>query len=92
MKYLRKFSSMVFFIAAFYFLVFSFSGMAIAEQTSPKSCVKSCEEKKQVCFNLNPDRRLCENDYQNCLDSCKADGGSSSSSQKGAKSSSPAIN
>lgn len=92
MKHLKKISPMMFFAAVFYFLVFSFSGISIADQTSPKNCAKSCEEKKQVCFNLNPDRRLCENDYQNCLDSCKADGGSSSSSQKGAQSSSPAIN
>lgn len=84
MKQLGKFSLMVFFIAAF-----SFSGISIADQTSPKNCAKSCEEKKQICFNLNPDRRLCENDYQNCLDSCKADSGSSSS-QKGTQSSSTA--
>jgi hypothetical protein len=91
MTQLKKFSLMVFFIAAF-----SFSGISIAEQTSSKECAKSCEEEKQVCFNLNPDRRLCENQYQNCLASCKeeddssstkAEGGSSSS-QKGTKSSS----
>jgi hypothetical protein len=86
MKQFKKISLIACLALILYLLVFSFSKMSIAEQTSTKDCINSCEDKKQVCFNINPDKRLCEQEFQNCVASCKAEGESSSSSQQRAKS------
>ena len=86
MKQFKKISLIACFAVIMCLLVFSFSKMSIAEQTTIKDCINSCEDQKQVCFNINPDKRPCEQEFQNCVASCKSGGESSSSSQQGAKS------
>ena len=52
----------------------SLSGVAIANQNeqeaSLEKCIKSCEDSKQVCWNMDPDRRLCEAQFQLCMENC----------------------
>lgn len=47
--------------------VLSFSRISLAEQADVNDCIKSCIGKKQVCLNMNPDTRLCEAQYQECI-------------------------
>ncbi len=60
-------------------LLFSFSS-SVAQPTEPdplellKKCISCCNDKKTACFNINPDRRLCEALFQNCLTTCKSEG------------------
>lgn len=39
-----------------------------------KKCVSCCTSQKLICYNLNPDRRLCEAEYENCFTTCKTRG------------------
>ena len=80
MKQLKKISFTLCFAATLYFLFSFFSEFSIAEQSNVKDCVNSCKNKKQICFNLNPDRRLCEAQYQECADACTTENSSPSSS------------
>lgn len=79
MKQTRVISLISCFAAALYFLIFSFS-ISIAQPTDPdplerlKKCISCCNDKKTACFNINPDRRLCEAFFQNCLTTCKSEG------------------
>jgi hypothetical protein len=79
MKQLRIFSLISCFVISLFFLIFSFSNISIAEQTSVKDCINSCASKKQVCFNINADKRMCEVEFQNCAAACKPEGDSSTS-------------
>jgi hypothetical protein len=53
-----------------FFLIVSFSGISIAEQTSVKKCISNCSKKQQVCLNINADKRSCNVEFQNCVDAC----------------------
>jgi len=55
----------------------SFSAETDAEEILDlrvKKCVSCCNNEKLVCFNLNPDRRLCEAEFQNCFATCRSRG------------------
>ena len=80
MKQLKKISLTLCFAATLYFVFSFFSGFSIAEQTNEKDCVNSCKNKKQICFNLNPDTRLCEAEFQECVATCTPSDSSSSPS------------
>ena len=83
MKRLRIFSLISCFIMVLYFLIFSFSDISIAEQTSVQKCISSCAKKQQACFNINADKRQCEVKFQNCAAACKSEEKSPSTPQKG---------
>jgi hypothetical protein len=54
---------------------------SIAEETIKKliqSCVVCCTNKKQVFLNMNPDLRLGEALFEECVATCKSEGNSSS--------------
>ena len=78
MKQLRVFSLISCMVMTVYFFIFSFSSISIAEQTSVKECPSKCAQKQQVCLNINPDKRLCNVDYENCVAKCNSESGSSS--------------
>jgi hypothetical protein len=79
MKQLRIFPLISCFVIVLYFLIISFSNISIAEQTSKQKCISSCTSKREVCFNINTDKRMCEVEFQNCIAACKAEDDSSSS-------------
>lgn len=59
------------------FASFSFSQDPDAQEIQDlrvKKCVSCCTNQKLVCYNLNPDRRLCEAEYANCFNTCKTRG------------------
>jgi hypothetical protein len=62
-----------------YFLIFSFSEISIAEQKSVKNCISNCSKKQQVCLNINADKRICNVEFQGCVDACNKEGEPSSS-------------
>ncbi len=75
----------VFGILSFVFilLVLSASPSAIvAADEGPgakiNKCLDCCTNKKLVCFNLNPDRRLCTAFYEECVKTCESEGSVSS--------------
>jgi hypothetical protein len=71
MKQLRIFFIISCFIMALNFLIFSFSGISIAEQTSLKDCISNCSQKQQICSNINADKRMCDVEFKSCVDACK---------------------
>jgi hypothetical protein len=71
MKQLKKISIITCVTLALCLSIFSFSRISLAEQNDVKNCVNSCEDKKQVCMNMNADTRLCEAQYQDCATTCK---------------------
>ena len=83
MKRLRIFPLISCFVMVLYFLIFSFSDISIAKQTSVQKCISSCAKKQQACFNINADKRQCEVKFQNCADACKSESDSPSSTQQG---------
>jgi hypothetical protein len=53
----------------------------MAEETVNKSiqtCIVCCTDKKQVFLNMNPDLRLGEAFFEECVATCKSEGDSSS--------------
>jgi hypothetical protein len=81
MKRLRIFPLISCFVMVLYFLIFSFSDISIAEQTSVQKCISSCAKKQQVCFNINADKRQCKVEFKSCADACKSESDSPSSTQ-----------
>jgi hypothetical protein len=81
MKRLRIFTLVSCFVMALYFLIFSFSEISMAEQTNKEKCINGCNNKQQICFNVNVDRRLCNVEFQNCVDACKSESDSPSSTE-----------
>jgi hypothetical protein len=81
MKQLRIFPLISCFVISLYFLIFSFSGISIAEQTSIEKCISNCVQKQQVCLNINADKRLCNVEYEKCAAKCNSESGSSPSKQ-----------
>jgi hypothetical protein len=81
MKRLRIFPIVSCFVMALYFLIFSFSDISAAEQTNEKDCINNCSNKQQLCFNVNIDRRLCNVEFQNCVDACNSESDSPSSTE-----------
>jgi hypothetical protein len=73
MKQFRIFFRMLCFVMGLSFLILSFSGISIAEQTRKQKCMSSCDEKKLVCFNINADKRMCEVQFKSCLDACESE-------------------
>jgi hypothetical protein len=77
MKQTRIISLISCFAVAVYFLIFCFAD-SIAQPPEPPErmgkCISCCTYKKDVCYNLNPDRRLCEAEFQNCVATCKSEG------------------
>lgn len=68
---MKKFSLITCLALTLCLSVFSFSGISFAEENSINPCIKSCDSNKQVCLNMNPDTRLCEAQYQDCVTTCK---------------------
>jgi hypothetical protein len=79
MKQLRIFPLISCFVIVLYFLIISFSNISIVEQTSKQKCISSCTSNREVCFNINTDKRMCEVEFQNCVATCNSEGDSSSS-------------
>jgi hypothetical protein len=80
-KHLRLFPRIACFIVSLYCLIFSFPGVSIAEEpleSRTENCVNCCNGKKQTCFNIYPDRRLCEAEFQECVNTCNSEGNHSS--------------
>ena len=73
MKPLRIFLLISCFVITLYFLIFSFSDISIAAQTRKEKCISSCDEKQQVCFNINADKRVCAVEFQNCVAPCNSE-------------------
>jgi hypothetical protein len=78
MKQLRIFSIISCLVIAVYFLIVSFSGISVAGQTNVKKCIGNCSKKQQVCLNINADKRICNVEFQNCVDACNKESESSS--------------
>lgn len=77
MKPLSIFPLMSCFVMIMYFLIFSFSDIAVAEKTSEeriKNCMSCCAGKKQICINIKADLRLCEAVFQTCIATCNSEG------------------
>ena len=89
MKRLRIFSLILCCVMTLYFLIFSFSDISIAEQKSIKDCISDCSKKQQVCSNINADKRICNVEFQNCVDACNKESEPSSSIQPSAPPSTP---
>ena len=51
-------------------------------ETRIKNCISSCTEKQQACFTINADKRVCDAEFQNCVDICNSGDNSSSSTQQ----------
>jgi hypothetical protein len=58
-------------------------------ETRIKNCISSCNEKQQACFTINADKRVCDTEFQNCVDICNSGDNSSSSTQQEPKSIAP---
>jgi len=68
------------FVLVLFFLTAS-SAIPAAEEdpgTKISRCPDCCTNKKLVCFNLNPDRRLCTALYEECVKTCESEGAVSS--------------
>lgn len=63
-----------------YCLLLSLTGVSFAEENLEssdviiKKCINCCNKKYLVCINLNPDRRLCAAELDNCVLNCKTEG------------------
>ncbi|MBN1364440.1 MAG: hypothetical protein JW976_06520 [Syntrophaceae bacterium] len=79
---MKNFSIIIFFAITWCLVTFYLSGSSVAEQKDAKECISSCEYSKRVCLNMNPDRRLCESEFQNCLNGCKSPEESSSKTEQ----------
>lgn len=64
-------------------------GISLADETSAQNCVSSCDEKLQICFNINTDRQLCEAEFQDCVKACEPESDSSSQPQQDSNSEPP---
>ena len=73
MKQLRIFYLVSCIVMILYPLAFFFPNISIAAETPRQKCIHSCNSNKQVCFNMNPDKRLCEVEFQKCSDVCKSE-------------------
>jgi hypothetical protein len=80
MKKQKAFPFISCFVMVLSFLIFSFSYIAMAEETPEareariKNCISECTKKQLVCLNLNPDRRLCAAEDEKCVDTCHSEG------------------
>ncbi len=81
MKQLRIFPLISCCVMTLYFLIFSFSGISIAEQKNVKDCTSNCSQNQQVCLNINADKRMCNVEFQNCVNVCNTVSEPSSSEQ-----------
>jgi hypothetical protein len=81
MRQLKNIPLISCFVMSLFFLIFSFSGISIAKQSSENKCIGECVQKQQVCFNMNADKRICNVEYKNCADKCNLESGSSPSTQ-----------
>lgn len=79
MKQWRIFPLISCFVIVLCFLIFSFSNISTAKQTSKQKCISSCTSNREVCFNINTDKRMCEVEFQNCVATCNSEDDSSSS-------------
>jgi hypothetical protein len=78
MKQLRIFILVSCFFVVLYSLIVFFPDISIAKETPRQKCISSCDSNRQVCFNINADKRLCEVEYQDCIAACKPEDDSSS--------------
>jgi hypothetical protein len=78
MKNMRIFPLISCFFLVLYFLIFSFSDSIAEPATRGEKCISCCTDKQLVCLNLNPDRRLCAAEFENCVATCKSEGAVSS--------------
>lgn len=85
MKQLRIFILVSCFFVVLYSLIVFFPDISIAKETPRQKCISSCDSNRQVCFNINADKRLCEVEFQKCFDACPLEDDSSSSTATPAK-------
>jgi len=71
MKMAKKFCIISGIALAIGFLTLFFYGNINAQQSSDKDCSNACSTQRNVCFNINPDKMLCEKEYQTCLKACE---------------------
>jgi len=80
MKQRRVASHILSFVLVLFFLTASSAVPAAEEYSGTKvsQCMACCANKKLVCFNLNPDRRLCTALHEECVKTCESGGVASS--------------
>jgi hypothetical protein len=65
-------------------------GISLADETSAQQqCINSCDEKLQICLNINTDRNMCEAEFQDCVKNCEPESDSSSPTQQDSNSEPP---
>jgi len=69
MKPIKKFSIGMLFLTICSFLI-SFSQIALAEEKPSPRCIESCKKQKITCYNIHVDKRICEAEYEKCVDTC----------------------
>jgi hypothetical protein len=57
-------------------------GISLADETSAQQCINSCDEKLQICLNINADRSVCEAEFQDCVKSCEPESDSPSPTEQ----------
>lgn len=79
MKQPRMIAHLLRFVLVLFFLAASFAVRAEEDHGAKIiKCRNCCTNKKLVCFNLNPDRRLCTAVYEACVKTCESEGAVSS--------------
>ncbi len=81
MKKRRVVPRILSFVLVLFFLTASSFAIPAAEEDSGaliSKCLDCCTNKKLICFNLNPDRRLCTAFYEECVKTCESEGAVSS--------------
>lgn len=84
MKKMRTFSLISCIVIILHFLILSFSDVSFADEALDaqkvriKKCISCCDNKYLTCININPDRRLCAAENENCVNMCNSQGASSS--------------
>ena len=88
MKRLKLFL-LIIITVAFSILALSVSYVSLAEETEAgnaasdeqdvrqvkkDACIRCCDNKYLACININPDRRLCAAEKENCIATCKSEG------------------
>jgi len=71
----KKILPLIFYgIVLLHFLIFSSSASIAEPPIRVQKCISCCNAKKTTCFNINPDRRLCTVEFENCVTTCRTEG------------------
>ena len=79
MKQSKGIAHLLRFLLVLFILAASFAARADDDPGArTMKCLNCCINKKLVCFNLNPDRRLCTAEQEACVKTCESEGAVSS--------------